>query len=73
MRRLTPYFSHDVTAEMVFSPPVADEATLLWIRDYPEKSSFEKFFPHITIGYGQINDVSFPVKFAASRLALCHL
>ncbi len=73
MRRLSPHFSHEVTAEMVFSPPPAAESTLLWIRNYPEKSSFERFFPHITLGYGQLDDFSFPPRFTASRLALCHL
>ncbi len=73
MRILAPYFSYDVTADMVLSPPMAGESTLLWIKNYPEKSSFEKFFPHITIGYGQMNDLSFPIKFTASKLALCRL
>ncbi|MHC4116099.1 MAG: hypothetical protein ACYSWO_01195 [Planctomycetota bacterium] len=73
MRRLSPHFSHDVTAEMLFSPPPVCESTLLWIRDYPEKSSFERFFPHITLGYGQLDDFSFAPGFTASTLALCHL
>jgi 2'-5' RNA ligase len=73
MGMLASYFSHDVTADMVLSPPMADESTLLWIKDYPENSSFDKFFPHITIGYGQINDFSFPIRFTGSKLALCHL
>jgi len=73
MRRLEPYFNYDVTVDMVLSPPMAGESTLAWIKDYPEKSSFEKYFPHITIGYGEINDYSFPIEFAVSKLALCHL
>jgi len=73
MRRTTPYLSYDVTAEMVLSPPKAGESTLLWIKNYPEKSAFENFFPHITIGYGQIEDFSFSAEFTASKLALCHL
>jgi len=88
MQRLAPYFSYDVTADMIFSPPEAGESTLLWIKNYPEKSSFENFFPHITIGYGEIDDYSFgsaarcpvdreagslPMRFSASKLALCHL
>ncbi|OHB83377.1 MAG: hypothetical protein A2Z38_05705 [Planctomycetes bacterium RBG_19FT_COMBO_48_8] len=73
MRRMTPYFSYDAAAEMVFSPPKASESTLLWIKNYPEKSAFENFFPHITIGYGQIDDFSFTAEFTASKLALCHL
>ena len=73
MRNLVPYFSYDVSAEMVLSPPPAGESTLLWIRNYPGKSSFERFSPHITLGYGQLENVSLPPEFTASRLALCHL
>jgi 2'-5' RNA ligase len=73
MRRMKPYFSYNVTAEMVLTPPTANESTLLWIRNYPEKSAFDNFFPHITIGYGQIDDFSFTTEFTASKLALCHL
>jgi 2'-5' RNA ligase len=81
MQRLAPYCSYDVTADMIFSrfprsgvpAPEAGESTLLWIKKYPEKSSFENFFPHITIGYGEIDDYSFPMRFTASKLALCHL
>ncbi len=73
MRRLEPYFHYDVTVDMVLSPPMASESTLAWIKNYPEKSSFEKFSPHITLGYGQINNYSFPIEFAVSKLALCHL
>jgi len=72
MRKLASYFSYDVTAEMVSGAAVS-ESTLLWIRNYPEKSSFEKFFPHITIGYGEIREFSRPIEFTASELALCHL
>jgi 2'-5' RNA ligase len=73
MRSFASLLSHDVMAEMVLSPPPAAESTLLWIRDYPEKSSFERFFPHITLGYGQLDDFPLPPRFAAPRLALCHL
>ena len=73
MRRTTPYLSYDVTAEMVIWPPMPCESTLPWIRNYPEKSAFENYFPHITIGYGQVDDFSFTAEFTASKLALCHL
>jgi 2'-5' RNA ligase len=73
MRRMNPYFSYNVTAEMILTPPMAGESTLLWIKNYPEKSAFENFFPHITIGYGQVDDFSFTAEFTASKLALCHL
>jgi len=73
MRRLAPYFNYDVTVDMVLSTTRVSESTLAWIKNYPEKSSFERFFPHITIGYGEINDYSFPIEFTVSKLALCHL
>ncbi|UCF15876.1 MAG: hypothetical protein JSW59_00150 [Phycisphaerales bacterium] len=73
MRGLQLYFSYDVTADMVHSRPQACESTLRWIREFPEKSSFQRFFPHITLGYGQLADFSIPARFTAQRLALCHL
>jgi len=73
MRRLSPHFSYEVTAEMVLPPPAANQSTLAWIKNYPEKSSFENFSPHITVGYGRITVFSSPVEFTASQLALCHL
>jgi len=73
MRELVPYFSYHVTANMVLSEPPPDRQTLRWIRDYPQKSSFENFFPHITIGYGRVAELPSPIKFHATQLALCHL
>jgi 2'-5' RNA ligase len=73
IRGMTPYFSYDVTAEMVLSPLPVCESTLLWIKNYPDKSTFGNFFPHITVGYGQLDEFSFTAEFIASKLALCHL
>jgi 2'-5' RNA ligase len=75
MERLAPYLSCDVTADMIYgygNDEVA-EATLLWIKNYREKSSFDKFFPHITIGYGELSNPLSAMKFTASRLALSQL
>jgi hypothetical protein len=53
---------------------VVAETTLDWIRTYPRKAGYERFDPHITIGYGQgPSDLSLPIPFTASQLALCHL
>ena len=79
---LAPYLTYDVTTGMLFSPPEVEQATLSWIKNYPEKSSFENFSPHITIGFGETDKVkSGPAQrlcridagFTASKLALCHL
>jgi 2'-5' RNA ligase len=73
MERLAPYLSSDVTRDMVCADGEVKESTLLWIKNYRGKSSFDKFSPHITIGYGELSNLSFTMKFTASRLALCHL
>jgi len=73
MDKLAPYFSSDVTEDMIYGDQEVAETTLLWIKNYREKVSFENFFPHITIGYGQIENHSLPISFTASQLALCHL
>jgi 2'-5' RNA ligase len=70
---LAGYFSYDVTKDMIYGDDEVTETTLLWIKNYREKSSFEKFSPHITIGYGQAEALARPIGFRAPRLALCHL
>jgi 2'-5' RNA ligase len=73
MDKLTRYLSTDVTEDMVYGDQAVAGSTLLWIKNYRENSSFENFFPHITIGYGQIENQVPPITFASSELALCHL
>ena len=73
MKKVTPYLSYDVTSDMIYGDEQVAQTTLLWIENYAEKSSFANFLPHITIGYGQIAGQSFPIQFAVSKLALCHL
>jgi 2'-5' RNA ligase len=72
--RMREYFSYDATAEMIYgSGPVA-ESTLAWIRTFREKSSFAAFFPHITLGYGPVDQpMTFPLRVTPRCLALCHL
>ncbi len=73
MEKIQPYFSSIVTSDMIYDDEDVAETTLEWIKSYREKSSFARFFPHITIGCGQVQEQRFPIKFTASKLALCHL
>ena len=73
LQKLSAFFSYEVTANMMISDEVVSESTLLWIRNYPEKSSYENFFPHITLGYGEVEIGFLPTIFTVSKLALCHL
>ncbi len=72
-QELARYFSYAVTGNMIYGNDEIAETTLLWIKNYREKSSFEKFSPHITIGYGQAEALARLIEFRASQLALCHL
>jgi len=73
MKKLEPLLSSKVTNEMLYNSEDVSESTLLWIKNYRSKSSFENFFPHITLGYGEIENSNFPIEFRVFRLALCHL
>jgi hypothetical protein len=73
MTRLAPFLSHAPTESMLFGPGPVASPTLDWIRDFPRKSSFAFFWPHITLGYGEAPCPPSPVSFAAPRLAICHL
>lgn len=73
MTKFRQFLSYDITIDMVFSPPTVEEITLYWIKNYADKSSFENFRSHITVGFGELNDVNAPIAFTASTLALCHL
>jgi len=73
MNELAQFLDYEVTEEMLFTPPPVDEGTFRWIKTYPEKSSFNNFRPHITAGFGEALPVKLPIRFIASKLALCHL
>lgn len=73
MDKLAGYLSYDVTEDMIYPSGEISESTLMWIKNYRVKSSFANFLPHITIGYGRMENQPFPVEFTTSKLALCHL
>jgi hypothetical protein len=73
MEGFGPLFSYDVTVDMLYPGEEILESSLLWIKYYREKSAFRKFLPHITIGYGQLEEVPGSMRFRAERIAMCHL
>lgn len=66
-------FSYDVRAEMFYPSGEISESSLLWIKSYRERSSFRKYLPHITIGYGELEEAAGSMRFRAERVAMCHL
>jgi hypothetical protein len=73
MHTLAPFFTYDVDASMLHGQGPIAASTLAWIRDFPSRSSFAFFWPHITVGYGEAPSIDTPVSFTAVSLALCHL
>ncbi len=73
MTSMKPYFSYDVTEDMVLSDGTVSKSTLLWIKNYPMESGYDKFFPHITLGYGETALENLPIDFAVTKISLCHL
>jgi len=73
MEKVQPYFSNSVTSDMIYGDEEVSETTLEWIETYRENAGFARFFPHITIGYGQVQGLEIPIIFLTSKLALCHL
>jgi len=73
MANLKPFLSYDLSTDMFFSPPNVEEITQYWIKNYAKMSSFQKFRPHITIGFGELDNINTPIVFEASTLAICHL
>lgn len=74
VKNIGPYLTHEGTIEMLYNPAEVDKVTLFWINNYVKDSSFEKFFPHITVGFGETNKkFNFPISLTVSKLALCHL
>ncbi len=73
MEKLKQYLTYCVSIDMVYSPPKVEKITLHWIKGYLQNSSFKKFKPHVTLGYGQIENIITPIAFTASTIALCHL
>jgi 2'-5' RNA ligase len=70
---LAQYFSFDVTDDMLLSEEKVSQSSLLWIKNYPEKSSFERFSPHVTLGYGHLENHPVLRELTVSNLAMCHL
>lgn len=72
---LTPFFSHELSREMLFRPDDVSYETFEWMKkyvhDFPRAAAFN---PHLTIGIGTTRPaISLPLPFTASELALCHL
>ncbi|MFZ5391005.1 MAG: hypothetical protein ACOZAJ_01895, partial [Patescibacteria group bacterium] len=73
MTELDPYLSYKAGISDCLVPPEVNEKTLYWINNYKIKSSFNNFYPHITLGISKLQDKEVDINFIASRLAIGHL
>jgi len=62
--------NHKATIDALYNSDTCDVETLHWINNY-RKTSFEKFRPHITLGFGAAEYGK--VNFVADMVAVCHL
>ena len=69
-----PHLQYDrIEADMFRGDGSIDDAAIQWVASYPEKSGFDNFQPHITLGFGVLETNQLPKTFSPSALALCHL
>lgn len=74
MDTMAPFFSwDDVEIGMFYSPPRVREVSSHWVEGYAKNSAWEKYDPHISLGFTDAKRSFTPRCFTASRLALCHL
>ena len=50
-----------------------DKAAISWVENFPAQSSFARFSPHITAGFGQTDYVLRPMRFRPASIALCQV
>ena len=72
IERLGPFLTYDATKEMFVNPSEITEE-IQWVKDFPVKSSLDKYNPHITLGYGKLENLDLPIDFRANTLAIYQL
>jgi hypothetical protein len=67
-----PFFTGDISQDM-FANGRAGRSALQWVKNYLVESAYENFYPHITVGVGDLGNYELPTDFSVSCLAVCHL
>lgn len=71
--KLKPHLSYDASAEMFYKPEEVKENAVDYVSNFLDQASYQEFWPHITLGYGDYPELATDLSFTASRLALGHL
>lgn len=76
MNAVSRYAVADVTEE-IFAGERVTASTVDCLRRFPETSSFSRYSPHITLGFGEIEPLlpglDFPIRFEVTRAAIYRL
>lgn len=74
MRGVEPFVSRDARPEMFVAPESISSSTIRWVNECGSAASFDRFWPHITLGMGEVPaGATLPASGRSSRLALCQL
>ncbi|MFC1763715.1 hypothetical protein ACFL6U_16770 [Planctomycetota bacterium] len=69
-----PLFCFAPTPPMFAGDDPISESTLAWVRTYVNQSSRDRFWPHITLGYGAVSNRSpMLTTMSPKAVAVCHL
>ncbi len=69
----SPLLTQDTTEADLNDLPPIEASALEWINNYISDHCYNRFWPHITLGFGDSPNNLTPFTFEASRLAICHL
>lgn len=73
MHRFERFTGRQADSEMLSTEGAEHPPTLKWITGYREKSAFEHFSPHITLGYGRYNGEQYSAEFQIETTGFYHL
>ena len=69
---LNPYLK-TATRGALYQNPKPTEKTIQWVMKYNDDCTFANFFPHLTIGQGELKNINLPIRFTTYDIAICHL
>jgi hypothetical protein len=73
VRTFRPLLTQDADESALNDVPPISTAAIDWINHYIPHQCFDNFWPHITLGFGDLPTGFQPFSFRGSRLAICHL
>ena len=72
MAALAPFERHGGDAQ-AFSGLDARDRDITWVANFRRESSFDRFWPHVTLGHAERPPHVAPLTFTATTVGLCHL